>query len=116
MNWRRGLFRLWIVGSVLFVSGTAFAQSKDMAYYCVGEAAGGLKYNEATKKWEGTPFYPRQKFVLKMKFVRTRTQKGKYSTEGVSDYMVTLTPSGENGSLRCDPDDNSSATESPNPI
>jgi hypothetical protein len=28
---------------------TAFAQSKDAAYFCVGEAAGGLWYNQQTR-------------------------------------------------------------------
>src|SRR5262249_35924951 len=30
MNWRRGLFRLWIVGSVLFVIAVAFVSYRDI--------------------------------------------------------------------------------------
>jgi hypothetical protein len=30
MNWRRGLFRLWIVGSVLFVIAVAFVSYSDI--------------------------------------------------------------------------------------
>jgi hypothetical protein len=30
MNWRRGLFRLWIVGSVLFVLAVAFVSYSDI--------------------------------------------------------------------------------------
>ena len=31
---------------ILFLATTAFAQSTDLAYFCVGEAAGGLWYNQ----------------------------------------------------------------------
>jgi hypothetical protein len=53
---------------VLASSGPAFAQKKTASYYCVGETAGGLKYNETSKQWEGVSFSPSEKFVLKMKF------------------------------------------------
>ena len=51
-----GLFLLILTGS-----GSAVAQSKDAAYYCAAEAAGGLKYNETMKKWEGTSVSPEAK-------------------------------------------------------
>src|SRR5215470_7768529 len=89
MNWRRGLFRLWIVGAAPFVIATAFAQSKDVAYYCVGDVAGGVSYNDKTKKWEATAFRPHQKFVLKMKFLGVRKE------EQLSDYKVTVTETKE---------------------
>ena len=52
---------------VLAGSDNAFAQSKDIAYNCVGDAAGGPSYNEKTKKWEATPLVPFQKFVTSTK-------------------------------------------------
>lgn len=76
---------------VLIVAGSAYAdaQSKDATYYCVAEAAGGLKYNETMKKWEGGSFSPEAKFVLRMNFLRARVQKEEYSSlvaeEQVSD-------------------------------
>jgi len=115
MNWRRGLFRLWIVGAALFPTSNAFAQSKDVAYHCVGEAAAGLSYNEKTKKWEATAFFPLQDFVLKMKFRGARVWKERtVLAEQVSDYKVTVTeclpydmiscakrPSGESMAIWC---------------
>src|SRR5262249_5561717 len=76
----------------LFLASPAFAQSKDVAYRCAGEAA-GLWYNEQTKKWEGASFRPQPQFVLTMKFVRAR--------ENVSDYGATVTTSGKDTGLPC---------------
>jgi len=90
---------------ILTSSGSALAQSKDAAYYCVADAAGGLKYNESMKKWEGASFRPEAKFALRMNFLRARVQKEEYSSlvaeEQVSDYTVTVTTSGSNTGVDC---------------
>jgi hypothetical protein len=90
---------------ILTSSGSAVAQSKNAAYYCVADAAGGLKYNETMKKWEGASFSPEAKFVLRMNFLRARVQKEEYSSlvaeEPVSDYTVTVTTSGTNTGVEC---------------
>jgi len=39
MNWRRGLFRLWIVGSVLFVIAVAFISYADIKAELASAAA-----------------------------------------------------------------------------
>src|SRR5262245_28457723 len=98
-----------IAGSILLMlcAGPALAQSKDVAYRCVGQAAAGLSYNEQTKKWEGASFRPQQQFVLKMKFVRAR--------ENVSDYGATVTTSGKDTGLPCtstDTDETVTVTDS----
>jgi hypothetical protein len=67
--------KLFIAAVLLVASDGALAQPQDVAYYCVGDAAGGLWYNEKTKKWEGASFRAEQKFVLKMNFVRARVRK-----------------------------------------
>src|ERR1700746_2955850 len=69
--------RIAIYAAVMLASsaGTSFAQSKDVAYSCVGEAAGGLWYNQQTNKWESHSFIPSQKFVLKIKFPGARVRK-----------------------------------------
>jgi hypothetical protein len=85
---------------ILFLATTAFAQSKDLAYFCVGEAAGGLWYNQQTKKWEGHSSIPSQKFVLKIKFPDARVRKGA-SEKQASDYNITITKTGENTGLPC---------------
>jgi hypothetical protein len=85
---------------LILAGGPAFSQSKDVAYYCVGDAAGGLWYNEKTKKWEGASFRAEQKFVLKMNFAGARIQKGMIE-EQVSDYKVMVTASGQDTGLPC---------------
>jgi hypothetical protein len=94
--------RIAIYAAVMLASsaGTAFAQSKDVAYFCVGEAAGGLWYNQQTNKWESHSFIPSQKFVLKIKFPGARVRKGA-SEKQASDYNITITKTGENTGLPC---------------
>jgi len=70
------------------MASAALAQSKDAAYYCVSEAAGGLWYNEQTKKWEGHSFHAEQKFVLKIGLVRSWVRR---------EYKVLITQSGQKG-------------------
>ena len=82
-----------ILGLLCLLTNPAFAQSKDVAYRCAGEAAGGLSYNEQTKKWEGASFRPQQQFVLRMNFVGAR--------ENVRDYRATVTTSGKDTGLPC---------------
>ena len=83
-----------------YLSEPAIAQTKDVAYYCVGDAAGGLWYNEKTKKWEGVSFRAEQKFVLKMNFVRAGVRK-EIIEEQVTDYNILVTASGKDTSLPC---------------
>jgi hypothetical protein len=78
---------------MLASSGPAFAQIETTSYHCVGEAAGGLKYNDTLKQWEGVSFHPSKKFVLKMKFLRDADFS---ETVGqMRDYAVTITKSDE---------------------
>jgi hypothetical protein len=89
-----------IVAVLLVIAAGASAQPQDVAYYCVGDAAGGLWYNEKTKKWEGASFRAEQKFVLKMNFVRAGVRK-EMIEEQVTDYKVMVTASGKDTSLPC---------------
>jgi hypothetical protein len=104
---REALVRAFIGVLVLILtsSGSAVAQSRDAAYYCVAEASGGLKYNETTRKWEGASLRPEAKFVLRMNFLRARVQKEEYPSvvaeEKVNDYTVTVTTSGQNIGVDC---------------
>ena len=75
---------------------------KDASYFCTVELAGGLAFNQNLKKWESAKFRPERKFVLKLKYLTTRTQKdflGKDET--VTDFNVTLTAAGSNSSEPC---------------
>jgi hypothetical protein len=75
---------------------------QDASYYCIVEFAGGLAFNPTLKKWESAKFRPERKFVLKLKYLTTRTQKDYAGRdETVSDFNVTLTASGSNSSEPC---------------
>jgi hypothetical protein len=100
-----------IVGSMLLaacVPSAAVAQvNKNAAYFCAAEVAGGLYYNSALKRWEASSFKADQKFVLRLKFLRARVQKGTFifaAEESVTDYEVTITQSGSNFAGGCESD------------
>ena len=48
---------------------------KDASYFCVAEIAGGLRYNERTKKMESATFKPDAKFVMRMKHLRSERRR-----------------------------------------
>ena len=76
----------------------AVAESnQNSAYYCVGEVAAGLKYDETQKQWKGTAFTPDQKFVLRLRLVRTFLKKKENQfdeDETIRVYNVILTNRG----------------------
>src|SRR5262245_50753706 len=100
-----------LIASVpLSTASAQFELGKDASYFCTVEAVGGLAYNERTKKWEGTSFIADDKFVLRLKFLRTRTEKAAFDRDSmVHDYIVTVTKSGTNFASPCNFD--SSITE-----
>jgi hypothetical protein len=61
---------------------------KDGAYFCTIEFAAGLAYNQTTKRWQSTTFRPKQKFILRLKFIETTQEE----LEAVSSYNITFTP------------------------
>ena len=75
---------------------------KDASYFCVAEFAGGLIYDEGMKKWKSGALRIEEKFVLRLKHLRTRVQKS-YTGEDepVHDYDVTVTPAGSNAPFPC---------------
>ena len=70
---------------------------KDGAYVCTVEFSGGLAYNRTTKRWQSTTFRPRQKFILRLKFIETTQEE----LEAVSSYHITFTPAGESVAMPC---------------
>jgi hypothetical protein len=81
----------------------ALGQSKDAAYYCVAEFAGGLAYDAGTKKWQGASFRTDNKFVMRMKYVGSRGQ-GSGLTGSLTEYMVTITQAGDSYAAPCTDD------------
>jgi hypothetical protein len=89
--------RMLISMVVLSIATSAHAgiAPKDASYFCVGEFAGGLWYNERTKKWEGATFKPDAKFVMRMKHLRSETRKdSRGKDEPAQVFDVTITPEG----------------------
>ena len=76
-----------------------FELGKDASYFCIAEFAGGLAYDERMKKWKGTAFRKEQKFVLRLKHLRTQAKSA--FTEAVYDYNVTITEVGTNLARMC---------------
>ena len=83
----------------------AVAESnQNSAYYCVGEVAAGLKYDETQKQWKGTAFTPDQKFVLRLRLVRTFLKKKENQfdeDETIRVYNVIPTNRGDNFERKC---------------
>ena len=106
MRATRTLLRSGVVAALALVpptsAGAQLPFGKDASYSCVVEASGGIRFNETTKKWEGTQFRTDRKFVLRLKFLKTRVEKdflGKDET--VHDYRVTIALSGGGGAHEC---------------
>ena len=80
----------------------AVEQGKDVSYFCVVEFAGGLSFNQKTNKWEGTKFRTDDKFVLRLKFLQSRTEKSHFGEDQqVHDYKVTIIKSGTSSAVAC---------------
>jgi hypothetical protein len=86
---------LWPFVATITVAVSLAQQSNEGAYSCAAESSGGIFYNDQTKRWEGTSFRPLSKFTLKIKYVRTTTER--------EEYTVTVTPNGGNDAFLCNP-------------
>jgi hypothetical protein len=101
MRWYTALVPL------LLLSPTAYSQqSKNAAYDCVMEWAGGGKYNSATKLWEGSGFTTNSmepKFTLRVSYLGRDATKPTTTTPFQFDdyYNVTITPSGWGTPIEC---------------
>ncbi len=86
---------LWPFVATITVAVSLAQQSNEGSYSCAAESSGGIFYNDQTKKWEGTSFRPLSKFTLRLKYVRTTTER--------DEYTVTVAPNGGNDALLCNP-------------
>jgi len=77
-------------------------QPKDASYFCVAEAAGGLSFNSAQKKWVGTVFRADEKFVLRLKFVDVQPGTEVWDKEETyTNFDVSITASGSSYQAEC---------------
>jgi len=90
-----------LIASVPVTSANA-QLGKDASYFCISEFAGGVAYDQATKKWKGTALRTNNKFVLRLKFVNSRVEKTFFrGDEIVHDYNITFTETGSNSPEPC---------------
>jgi hypothetical protein len=73
------------------------AAGKDGSYYCAAEVAGGLIYDQTTKRWRSANFTPSGKFVLKREFVKDEVE----GSQTIESYRVTITLAGKNDAQPC---------------
>jgi hypothetical protein len=95
-----------LIACVSFSTANAqFEPGKDATYFCNAEFAGGLAYDEPTKKWKGTALDANAKFVPRLKHLRSRVETdilgGK---DTVYDYNITIAFPGDRNNDRfpCD--------------
>ena len=93
--------KLAALGAVLVPFNARALENKDHTFFCTTDASGGISYNTLAKRWEGTRFKADGKFLLKMKYLQSHTDKGKYFETDISDYMVSITPAGEKHDQQC---------------
>jgi hypothetical protein len=99
--------RAWVfVVALLLVSSIATAeQRRDGSYFCNEEIVAGLSYNANLNKWQSTSFPPKAKFILRLKFVQSRTENlGGVGGMSVSfdHYEVSITRAGADSAFACD--------------
>ena len=74
------------------------------AFVCAESASGGVRYNENSKRWEGTEFQAQNRFLVRIDLVRQRTVFGKPGERPIvvgGDYRVAVsTPTPELSSDR----------------
>jgi hypothetical protein len=98
---------LLITFAALLLGGTAIAQqSMDGAYFCTTEFSAGLAYDVNGKRWHSTIFRPDKKFVVRLKFIETTTEKlqvttGKPFTITFDNYDTTITFAGTSDAQSC---------------
>lgn len=89
-----------ILGSLMSQGALAFAR-REGTFFCTVESIGGLAYDAALKRWRGAVFRPRGKFVLRLKFIKTRNEgEGTYAYT-VDEYETTITNEGSNNPFPC---------------
>jgi hypothetical protein len=93
---------------VLGSQSSSYAQNdKNAVYYCTAEAAGGLAFNPAAKKWMGLGLTATNKFVLRLKFLKEDTISSKHYFA----YEVTIADPGEKSGSQCKSNTNSDQVE-----
>src|SRR5437868_6952638 len=84
--------------AVLFAStGVVGAQvGASVDYFCTTDAIGGLMYKKDLKKWIGGSLRGDEKFVLSLKFLRSRVEKNALfdKDQVIATYNVSITESG----------------------
>ena len=81
----------------------AYAQQpKDEAYFCEAKVTGGLLFDEQTNDWKGVDFKSTDRFVLRIKYLRSEEK----AIGGLGDLLVryvnvTVTDQGQKAGSDC---------------
>lgn len=95
--------RIFAFASALLIS-TAMSHAQtpsNFTYFCTAEFAGGLVFNQKTKKWEAGTRKVADKFVLRGKFRPSGIEKTP-SEKLKLEYEVTITKSGTSFAQHCE--------------
>ncbi len=91
-----------VISFVVIAPALARFEMKDMSFFCTAEISAGLSFDKIQKKWVSKTFNADQKFVMRMKYLQTRTVKNAIgSDESAIDFNVTITKSGRNFASPC---------------
>jgi hypothetical protein len=97
----------WVFAVALLLvtsSVTTAEQRRDGSYFCNDEIVAGLSYNANLGKWQSTTFKPESKFILRLKFVQSRTEilggAGGMSF-AFDEYVVSITEAGKEFAAPC---------------
>jgi hypothetical protein len=88
-----------VAGFIFMSNGPVSSASLDGAFYCVAEAVGGLYFDATTKSWRGVPFAASQKFVLRMKYLGTKTDE--ILKTNYDRFRATITDEGKSDGQIC---------------
>jgi hypothetical protein len=77
---------------LLLLLSPAYSQSRSTSYNCVPEFSGGVRYNSAAKRWEGSVFDPNSaasKFILKLTYLGRHKEISALLLD-IDEYTVTI--------------------------
>lgn len=99
---RKPMFLMGFLCLMMAVRYASAQSGAEQAFFCTVDFAGGLSFNASRKQWQSTHFRPAEKFVLRIRFLGTRTEK---IAEGLEmkarDHTLTITPTGTSRANPC---------------
>lgn len=92
---------LLVIGALALGIAQSKAGEVDGTYFCSSEIEAGLKYDPSLKEWRAARFKEKEKFILKVRFVKAEKKGGLGMDGGTEIYNLTITPEGTNLGENC---------------